>query len=218
MRHVESGCFTGQAHGAAGRGPVNPPKQGYGNGILKLPLDLSKVEDYFIPANGVFLDDVGPIAPSHLVLPLLALSHAFPAMCVFLDRIRPSQCIYPCRRFPPEFLESPRGVSLPFAPPWHEQCSRQVSVLRHARTEQRSALQNDLDLGASGAIIMADKQLVITGGKQGPIYLAKALNLGGYDPAANNTNVFEVIPNRRLQRPPAQSDVPNGPCGLRTPS
>ncbi len=39
---------------------------------------------------------------------------------------------------------------------------------------------------------MADKQLVITGGKQGPIYLAKALNLGGYQPTANNTNVFEV--------------------------
>ena len=56
-------------------------------------------------------------------------------------------------------------------------------------------LQNDLDLGASGAIIMADKQLVITGGKQGPIYLAKTTNLGGYDPNANNTNAFEVIPS-----------------------
>ncbi len=45
---------------------------------------------------------------------------------------------------------------------------------------------------------MADKQLVITGGKQGPIYLAKALKLGGYDPAANNTNVFEVRPRRLI--------------------
>ena len=43
---------------------------------------------------------------------------------------------------------------------------------------------------------MADKQLVITGGKQGPIYLAKALNLGGYDPNGNNTNVFEVSLSR----------------------
>ena len=58
--------------------------------------------------------------------------------------------------------------------------------------ESAAAVQNDLDLGASGAIIMADKQLVITGGKQGPIYLAKVNNLGGYDPAANNTNAFEV--------------------------
>ncbi len=46
---------------AAGRGPVDPSKGGYGNGILKFPLDLSKVEDYFIPANGVFLDNVSPL-------------------------------------------------------------------------------------------------------------------------------------------------------------
>ncbi len=37
---------------------MDPSKGGYGNGILKFPLDLSKVEDYFIPANGVFLDNV----------------------------------------------------------------------------------------------------------------------------------------------------------------
>ena len=33
---------------------------GYGNGVLKFPLDLSTVEDYFIPANGVYLDNVSP--------------------------------------------------------------------------------------------------------------------------------------------------------------
>lgn len=53
-------------------------------------------------------------------------------------------------------------------------------------------MQNDLDLGASGAIILGDRQLVITGGKQGPIYLAQASMLGGYDPTANNTNAYEV--------------------------
>lgn len=53
-------------------------------------------------------------------------------------------------------------------------------------------MQNDLDLGASGAIILGDRQLVITGGKQGPIYLAQASKLGGYDPTANNTNAYEV--------------------------
>ena len=55
-----------------------------------------------------------------------------------------------------------------------------------------AAMQNDLDLGASGAVILADRQLVITGGKQGPIYLAQTSKLGGYDPAANNTNAYEV--------------------------
>ena len=53
---------------AVGRGPVNPAEQGYGNGILKLPLDLSKVEDYFIPANGVFLDNVRRCTLSQLLL------------------------------------------------------------------------------------------------------------------------------------------------------
>lgn len=55
-------------------------------------------------------------------------------------------------------------------------------------------MQTDLDLGASGAVILADKQLVITGGKQGPIYLAQAAKLGGYEPDANNTNAYEVGP------------------------
>jgi hypothetical protein len=41
---------------------VDPAEGGYGNGVLKFPLDLSKVEDFFIPANGVFLDNVrGPL-------------------------------------------------------------------------------------------------------------------------------------------------------------
>ena len=50
---------------------MDPPKQGYGNGILKFPLDLSKVEDYFIPANGVFLDNVSPLPLSSLMSLLL---------------------------------------------------------------------------------------------------------------------------------------------------
>ena len=37
---------------------MDPPNQGYGNAILRFPLDLSAAEDYFIPANGVFLDNV----------------------------------------------------------------------------------------------------------------------------------------------------------------
>ena len=41
-----------------GRGPVQPQNGGYGNAILRFPLDLSDVEDYFIPANGVYLDNV----------------------------------------------------------------------------------------------------------------------------------------------------------------
>ena len=48
---------------AAGRGPVDPAKGGYGNGVLKFPLDLSTVEDYFIPANGVYLDNVSSPHP-----------------------------------------------------------------------------------------------------------------------------------------------------------
>lgn len=51
--------------------------------------------------------------------------------------------------------------------------------------------QVDLDLGASGAIPIKGKY-VITGGKQGPLYIADAMNLGGYKPLANNTNVFQV--------------------------
>jgi len=58
--------------------------------------------------------------------------------------------------------------------------------------EQGLFVQQDLDVGASGAIILEDKKLVITGGKQGPLYLANIDNLGGYDPSANNTNVYEV--------------------------
>jgi len=53
-------------------------------------------------------------------------------------------------------------------------------------------LQVDLDLGASGAIVLKDKY-IITGGKQGPIYIADASNLGGYQPTQNNANVFQVI-------------------------
>ena len=51
--------------------------------------------------------------------------------------------------------------------------------------------QVDLDLGASGAIPIKGKY-VITGGKQGPLYIADAMDLGGYEPLANNTNVFQV--------------------------
>lgn len=45
---------------ATGRGPVQPEKGAYGNAILRFPLDLKDVEDYFIPANGVYLDNVCP--------------------------------------------------------------------------------------------------------------------------------------------------------------
>ena len=55
-------------------------------------------------------------------------------------------------------------------------------------------MQNDLDLGASGAIVLKDKNYVITGGKQGPIYLLDATLLGGYEPNANNTNAVEARP------------------------
>ena len=55
----------------------------------------------------------------------------------------------------------------------------------------KHGLQVDLDLGASGAIAIKDKY-IITGGKQGPIYIADASNLGGYQPTANNSNVFQV--------------------------
>lgn len=37
---------------------MQPQNGGYGNAILRFPLDLSDVEDYFIPANGVYLDNV----------------------------------------------------------------------------------------------------------------------------------------------------------------
>ena len=57
-----------------------------------------------------------------------------------------------------------------------------------------SAIQTDLDLGSSGAIILKDKNYVITGGKQGPIYLLDATKLGGYEPNANNANAVEVGP------------------------
>jgi hypothetical protein len=59
----------------------------------------------------------------------------------------------------------------------------------------RPAAQNDLDLGASGAIVIKDNH-IITGGKQGPLYIVNAANLGGYDPNANNTNVFQARPAR----------------------
>ena len=55
-------------------------------------------------------------------------------------------------------------------------------------------MQTDLDLGSSGAIILKDKNYVITGGKQGPIYLLDATKLGGYEPNANNANAVEVRP------------------------
>lgn len=42
---------------------MDPAKGGYGNGVLRFPLDLSTVEDYFIPANGVYLDNVSPPHP-----------------------------------------------------------------------------------------------------------------------------------------------------------
>ncbi len=53
------------------------------------------------------------------------------------------------------------------------------------------AAQTDLDLGSSGAVVIKDKY-IITGGKQGPLYIADAANLGGYDPNANNANVFQA--------------------------
>ena len=53
------------------------------------------------------------------------------------------------------------------------------------------AAQTDLDLGSSGAVVIKDKY-IFTGGKQGPLYIANAANLGGYAPDANNTNVFQA--------------------------
>ena len=55
------------------------------------------------------------------------------------------------------------------------------------------AVQNDLDLGSSGAIVIKDKY-IMTGGKQGPLYLADAANLGGYSPTTNNANAFQARP------------------------
>jgi hypothetical protein len=52
-------------------------------------------------------------------------------------------------------------------------------------------LQTDLDLGASGAVIIKD-DYVFTGGKQGPLYLLNADNLGGYQPNSNNANAVQV--------------------------
>ena len=65
--------------------------------------------------------------------------------------------------------------------------------------------QVDLDLGASGAIPIKGKY-VITGGKQGPLYIADAMDLGGYEPLANNTNVFQV------RNPPAGSSPCQSPA------
>ena len=178
---------------------MNPPKQGYGNGILKFPLDLSKVEDYFIPANGVFLDNVSPL-PLHgclLSLPVIPLGHAKGMLAgIKLRTIRGNVCMHP-QHPGRDWIEIEKNhcssVKLPVLD-IGKVCSSLPGC--HVLPEEiAAAVQNDLDLGASGAIIMADKQLVITGGKQGPIYLAKANNLGGYDPAANNTNAFEVTPS-----------------------
>ena len=60
---VDTACMALRIASAAGRGPVDPAEGGYGNGVLKFPLDLSAVEDYFIPANGVYLDNVSPPPP-----------------------------------------------------------------------------------------------------------------------------------------------------------
>ena len=83
------------------------------------------------------------------------------------------------------------------------------------------ALQTDLDLGSSGAIMLKDKNYVITGGKQGPIYLLDATKLGGYEPNANNANAVEVRPciepeaGRSLQaaEPSRGQWWPSGQCG-----
>lgn len=64
-------------------------------------------------------------------------------------------------------------------------------TIRHARTTPCMRKQVDLDLGSSGAIPIKGKY-VITGGKQGPLYIVDAMNLGGFKPSANNTNVFQV--------------------------
>ncbi|KAK9907714.1 hypothetical protein WJX75_008634 [Coccomyxa subellipsoidea] len=120
--------FNNSLYVVTGRGPVQPQNGGYGNAILRFPLDLSDVEDYFIPANGVYLDNV------------------------------------------------------------------------------------DLDLGASGAIAIKDKY-IITGGKQGPIYIADASNLGGYQPTANNSNVFQVINPTALEfNNPTANTIYSGPA------
>ncbi|BDA47795.1 hypothetical protein COCOBI_11-0520 [Coccomyxa sp. Obi] len=120
--------FNDKIFVVTGRGPVQPEKGAYGNAILRFPLDLSDVEDYFIPANGVYLDNV------------------------------------------------------------------------------------DLDLGASGAIPIKGKY-VITGGKQGPLYIADAMDLGGYEPLANNTNVFQVINPTELEfTNPTAKTIYSGPA------
>ena len=52
-------------------------------------------------------------------------------------------------------------------------------------------MQTDQDIGSSGPVLVKG-HYVITGGKQGPIYLADINNLGGYDPNSNNSNVWQV--------------------------
>jgi len=76
----------------------------------------------------------------------------------------------------------------------------------------RPAAQNDLDLGASGAIVIKDNH-IITGGKQGPLYIANAANLGGYDPNANNTNAFQARPARRPHLAPEATLMRARPAG-----
>eukprot|EP00884_Botryococcus_braunii_P022459 jgi/Botrbrau1/8898/Bobra.0148s0015.1 len=100
--------FNDTLYTVTGRGPVDPINGAFGNAILRFPLDLSTVQDYFIPSNAVYLDNV------------------------------------------------------------------------------------DLDLGSSGAILIKDKY-IMTGGKQGPLYIADASNLGGYDPNSRDANIFQVI-------------------------
>ncbi|EIE18213.1 hypothetical protein COCSUDRAFT_68343 [Coccomyxa subellipsoidea C-169] len=120
--------FNDKLYVVTGRGPVQPENGGYGNAILRFPLDLSDVEDFFIPANGLYLDNV------------------------------------------------------------------------------------DLDLGSSGAIAIKDKY-IITGGKQGPLYIANAANLGGYQPTANNTNVFQVVNPTGLEfNNPTAKTIYSGPA------
>ena len=70
----------------AGRGPVDPPNGGIGNAILRFPLDLSAVEDYFIPSNGLFLDNV---RAAHLQCLLGGLAHL---CCMHAHALPPVQC------------------------------------------------------------------------------------------------------------------------------
>jgi hypothetical protein len=83
----------------AGRGPVDPANGGIGNAILRFPLDLSAVEDYFIPANGLFLDNVRAAPPPRpLRMTIESCLHACNTLCRLRVLQRWRRAHGPCMR------------------------------------------------------------------------------------------------------------------------